>query len=334
MWISAAMSGVLSIGISAVLKPGISGLFSGLEPKQNKTDKAIRIILDEKHINNGGTLFICLVSLLLVLINYQTGYSWNAYTVLSLAASFAMGASGLLLCMHIYEFRDNLASATFENSFLNPTASGKILNNDRFDTLTGTLVAAMLLGTTMCDLNAFQQLSLPASPIILPLALTISGVGISSVAATLAKIKGWKKDPIAYLTEKMISALIMIVAAFMITQYLLPSFWVWNGTEYTSMQVFYAVQAGIIGGLLTNKVVQGYHALHRKYFSYLAKKSFTVSIMDSVFHFIVNGISALLPVILIMLSILFSYKLVGLYGMVVALIAMLSNLSTKLTTGK
>jgi hypothetical protein len=334
MWISAAMSGVLSIGISAVINPGIAGFTLGLEPRHNKTYKAIRIILDEKHINNGGTLFICLVSLLLVLINYQTGYSWNAYTVLSLAASFAIGASGLLLCMHLYEFSGNHAADISDSQPVKSVTCSKILSNDRFDTLTGTLVAAMLLGTTMCDISAFQKLSIPASPLILPLALSIAGVGISSFTATLAKIKGWKKDPAAYLSEKMVSALLMITAAFAITQYLLPSFWVCNGTEYTSMQVFYAAQAGIIGGLLTNKVVQGYHALHRKYFSYLAKKSFRVSIMDSIFHFIINTISTLLPVVLIMLSILFSYELVGLYGIVIALIAMLANLSTQLTTGK
>jgi Na+/H+-translocating membrane pyrophosphatase len=100
------------------------------------------------------------------------------------------------------------------------------------------------------------------------------------------------------------------------------------------MHVFYAAQAGIIAGLLTNKVIKGYNALHRKYFSYLAKKSFRVNLMDSVFHFIVNSFSALLPVVLIMFSILFSYQLVGLYGIVIALIAMLANLSTQLTMGK
>jgi Na+/H+-translocating membrane pyrophosphatase len=186
----------------------------------------------------------------------------------------------------------------------------------------------------MCEISAFKQLWIPASPVILPLALTISGVGISSVMATIANIKDWKKDPVAYLTEKMVTALLMIVAAFVICQYLLPSYWVCNGTEYTSMQVFYAAQAGIIGGLLTNKVVQGYNALHRKYFSYLARKSFRISFMDSVFHFIINTFSMLLPVLLIMLSILFSYELVGLYGIVIALITMLANLSTQLTTGK
>jgi Na+/H+-translocating membrane pyrophosphatase len=236
--------------------------------------------------------------------------------------------------MHLYEFVSFASADSLQDRDTQHTNSGKILSNDRFDTLAGALVAAMLMGATLCDISAFQKLWLPASPVIYPLALTISGVGISSCMATLAKIMGWKKDPAAYLTEKMASALLMIVAAFAITQYLLPSYWVCNGVEYTSMHVFYAAQAGIIAGLLTNKVIKGYNALHRKYFSYLAKKSFRVNLMDSVFHFIVNSFSALLPVVLIMFSILFSYQLVGLYGIVIALIAMLANLSTQLTMGK
>jgi Na+/H+-translocating membrane pyrophosphatase len=100
------------------------------------------------------------------------------------------------------------------------------------------------------------------------------------------------------------------------------------------MQVFYSAQAGIIGGLLTNKVVRVYKAVHRKYFNHLAKKSFEVSLMDSAFHFLLNTVSTLMPVVLIVLSILFSYQLVGLYGIVIAMIAMLANLSTKLTVGR
>jgi Na+/H+-translocating membrane pyrophosphatase len=54
--------------------------------------------------------------------------------------------------------------------------------------------------------------------------------------------------------------------------------------------------------------------------------------MDSVFHFVINSLSTLLPVALIVLPILFSYQLVGLYGIVIALVAMLANISTKLIT--
>lgn len=330
MWVSAVIGGVLSIGFSAVLKSGIGGLAIGLENKNNQ--QALNVILDEKRIGNGGTLFICLLSLLIVMVNYQTAYTWNPFTVMSLAASFAVGASGLLLCMHVYEFYSG--GHTTANQRTPARSSTRILSNDRFDALSGTLVAAMLLGTTMCEINTFQKLWLPGSPVILPLLLTISGVGISSVASTLAKVKGWKKDPVAYLTEKMVSAVAMIIAAFVITQFLLPTYWVCNGTEYTAIQVFYAAQAGIIAGLLTNKVIQGYHALHRKYFSYLAKKSFKVSLMDSAFHFMINSVSALLPVLLIVLSIIVSYKMVGLYGIVIALVAMLANISTKLISSK
>jgi hypothetical protein len=334
MWISAVIAGVFSIGLSAVLQSSLAGFSISPKPGYNKSNKAIRIILDEKHINNGGTLFICLASLLLVMVNHHAGYTWNAFTVMSLVASFAIGAAGLLLYMHLYEFISNYGKVVQQNTAVKSVHSGKILSNQRFDSLAGALVAAMLMGTTMCGISTFQKLWLPAGPVILPLVLTVSGVGISSCMATIARIKGWKRDPAAYLTEKMVSALFMIIAAFAIIQYLLPSFWVCNGTEYTSMQVFYAAQAGIIGGLLTNKVVKGYNAIHRKYFSYLAKKSFRVSMMDSVFHFTINTFSALLPVVLIMLSILFSYELVGLYGIVIALIAMLANVSTQLVTGK
>jgi hypothetical protein len=333
MWISAVIGGVFSIGLSAVLQSSLAGLSIRPEQGYSKSGKAIRIILAEKHINNGGTLFICLASLLLVIVNHHAGFTWNAFTVMSLTASFTIGAAGLLLCMHLYEFISQ-NTAIQPNTAASSLHSGKILSNQRFDCLAGTLVAAMLMGTTLCGISAFQRLWLPAGPVILPLVLTISGVGISSCMATIARIRGWKRDPAAYLTEKMVSALLMIIAAFTITQYLLPTFWVCNGTEYTSMQVFYAAQAGIIGGLLTNKVAKGYNAIHRKYFSYLAKKSFRVSAMDSVFHFIINTFSALLPVVLIMLSILFSYELVGLYGIVIALIAMLANVSTQLVTGK
>jgi K(+)-stimulated pyrophosphate-energized sodium pump len=329
IWVSSVIGGIVSIGLSTMLKSGMAWVTTGVT--HNHKSKAIHIILDEKHISNGGALFISLTSLLLVVMNYQSDYDWSTFTVLSLAASFTVGASGLLLCIHLHEC---FTSRLMPGASMHASNSTKILSNDRFDALMGTLVAAMLLGTTMSEITSFQRMQVLASPVILPLFLAVSGVGISSVAAMLAKINGWKKDPVAYLTEKMVSALLMIMASFIITQYMLPPFWVCNGTEYTSMQVFYAAQAGIIGGLLTNKVIQGYYALHRKYFSYLAKKPFRITSMDTVFHFFINTLSTFLPVILILLSILFSYKLVGLYGIVIALVAMLANISTQLTNSK
>ncbi len=335
MWAGAVMGGVTSIGVGALLKPGLASFSIDTASYSQRTHKSVQLLLDEKNINNAGTLFVGLLSLLLVLINYQSTFNWNSYAVLSLLASFASGASGLLLCMHAYEFATTHYILTQHKSPTTSRAvSGKILNDERFDTLLGTLAGAMLLGTTLCNISMFQNFWLLASPVLLPLALTISGVSISSLAATLGRFNGWKKDPVAYLSEKMVSAVIMIISAFFITQHLLPSYWVCNGIEYTAMQVFYAAQAGIIGGLLTNKVAQGYKTFHRKYFSYLARKSFRVTMMDSVFHFTISTLSALLPIFLISIPMLFSYQLVGLYGIVIALVAMLANLSTQLTTGK
>ena len=331
LWSSASIAGIMSIGLGILLKPGVSQLVLSLDSVNNRKEKFIKKVCSEKNINNTGILFIGLTSLLIVAVAYLTAVEWTSYTVLSLMGGFALGSSGLLLCLHLYEV---ITLSHTESYSTFAAQASRLLSNDRFDSLGGTLVAAMLLGTTFCSIPSFQSLDMPASSVMLPLVLAISGVGISSVFASLASVFGWNRNPVTYLTEKMASALIMILMAYGITHYLLPASWVCNGTEYNAMQVFYAAQAGIIGGLLTNKVVQAYKAVHRKYFNYLAKKSFKVSLMDSAFHFLLNTISTLMPVMLIVLSILFSYPLVGLYGIVIAMVAMLANLSTKLTVGR
>lgn len=331
LWGSASIAGVMSIGLGILLKPGISQYVMSLDSLSAGKEKILKMVCNEKNINNNGILFIGLTSLLLVFVAYLQAVAWTAYTVLSLTGGFVLGASGLMLCLHIYE----IVTLPYTDSYSKFAAqASRLLDNDKFDTLGGALVAAMLLGTTFCPISSFQSFSMPASSVVLPLVLSISGVCISSVASSFSTVLGWKHNPVSYLTEKMASALLMILSAFFITQYMLPVSWVCNGTEYTSMQVFYAAQAGIISGLLTNKVVQGYKAIHRKYFNYLAKKSFKVSVMDTAFHFVLNTISTLIPVILIVLAILFSYQLVGLYGIVIAMVAMLANLSTRLTVGR
>jgi K(+)-stimulated pyrophosphate-energized sodium pump len=331
LWSSASVAGIMSIGLGALLRPGISQYVLSLDSLSTRKEKFIKKVCSEKNINNNGILFISLTGLLLVSAAYLPSVEWTSYTVLSLTGGFALGASGLLLCLHVYE----VITIPYTDSYSTFAAqASRILSNDRLDTLGGTLVAAMLLGTTFCPISSFQSLNMPASSVLLPLVLAISGVGVSSVFASMASVFNWKQNPISYLTEKLASALLMILIAFGITQYLLPASWVCNGIEYTSMQVFYSVQAGVIGGLLTNKVIQIYKTVHRKYFNYLAEKSFRVSLMDSAFHFLLNTVSTLLPVVLIVLSILFSYELVGLYGIVIAMVAMLANLSTKLTVGR
>jgi K(+)-stimulated pyrophosphate-energized sodium pump len=199
--------------------------------------------------------------------------------------------------------------------------------------LGGALVAAMLLGTTFSVNSAFNEFWLPSGAVLLPLVLAISGVCISTVCSTIAALKKWK-TPAAYLIEKMISAFLMIVAAFILIQLLLPYSWVLNGLEHTSLEVFFAAQTGIIMGLLTNKVTEVYRSVHRKYFTYLVHKSFERNFLDKAFHFFINALSTMMPVLLIIFSILLSFYLVGLYGILIALVAMLANVTTRLTIGK
>lgn len=331
LWSSASLAGVLSIGISMFLMPGVVSYAFALQSLENKAGKAINITFKEKNITHGGTLFISLLSLLLVCINYYNNFTWSIYAVLPLIASFAVGASSLLLCMHIYKWI--IASGNAYNSTMIATSPEKILNNDRYDTLAGALVAAMLLGTTFTVNSAFKDFWLPAGAVLLPLILALSGVCISVAFSAFATIKKWQ-TPKAYLIEKMISAFLMIAVTYIFIKLLLPHSWVLNGVEYTSLEVFLAAQTGIIGGLLTNKVTQVYKAVHRKYFTYLVKKSFDINLLDKVFHFFINTLSTAMPVLLMVFSILLSYYLVGLYGILIALVAMLANITTKLTVGK
>lgn len=333
-WISATLAGGLSVGVGLLFKLGIRQYVPGLGDRRNPTSQTVAVWLGENAVNSTSTFLLSLLSLLIVFTTYGHQFSWEMFTVLSFVASFALGASIAWIGKQVYvsvarSFRNSQRQLSSDHA--EATAGYSLLDGDRYDALTGALVAAMLLGTTFCNVSAFKTLWLSTGAVLLPVALAFSGVFISTAANTVLRFNKWHLDPAAYLIEKMLSALLMITAAYFITQYLLPVTWVCNGKEFTSMQVFYAAEAGILGGLLTNKVTQGYRVLHERYFTYLAAKSFHVSFLDSAFHRFISFVSLTLPVILIAVSILLSYYLVGLYGIVISLVAMLANLTTQLT---
>jgi K(+)-stimulated pyrophosphate-energized sodium pump len=341
VWIIALLAGLASVAACLALRHRIARELhkvdvASLSPGQpditaiNNLGKAATTLFDQKSTANAGMLLLGMISFFAVIYLFHSAIVWDLYTVLSCLSSFAVGGAGMLVCAKMNTLNEYSTGNSLYHVFSSYT--DEVISRDRFDALVGALAAALLLGTTYTGLHSFKSLPIVSGPVLLPLALAISGVSISVMAATFRRINGWPADSIKVLAEKMLVTLVMIAVAFALVHWLLPVTWVSEGAEHTAGEVFYAAEVGIISGLLASKVVRLYRAFHHKYTAYLENKSFETTWLDNAFHGTVQAISFIMPLVLIVLAIIFSYQLVGLYGILIALVAMLSNLTTKLTT--
>jgi len=189
---------------------------------------------------------------------------------------------------------------------------------DLFESYVGSIIAAMTLGVAVGGANA-QALA------ILPLA--VAGVGI--VASAIGTFFVAARDEHGLhnaLFRGLVVASVLVIAA---------AWWLTNKTfsftgDFSGMNIFWAIVAGLVVGVLIGKVTEYYTAKEAKPAQYIAKQSNTGP-ATNIIHGLATGMeSVALPVILICIAIWVSFEMAGVYGVAIAAVGMLSTLGISL----
>jgi Na+/H+-translocating membrane pyrophosphatase len=328
VWQRTMIAAAVSVSFGMFLKPKF---YRVPEQIPNTWTQQIAMVLAsafhrKSNVANVGTLVLSLLGLLVVFESHQERYTWDVFSTLSVLASFALGASSVLLCVQCF----SLSASTQQ---LKPVYReiDDLLKPDRLETLVGALVATMLLGAVLANKTFIAQSWLPAGSILLPVALTLSGICLSALTSILFRVRYWAQISRLYTTEKLLNALLMIAAAYFLVDFFLPYTWVMNGKEHRAIEMFYAVQAGIIGGLLLNKAIILYRLCRCKYYEYLSNTEKEESWLYIGLRFVFRSFCLVVPIMIVAGFFLFAYQYVGLYGIMLAMLAMLSNLTTHFT---
>ena len=179
---------------------------------------------------------------------------------------------------------------------------------DLFESYVGSLISAITLGVAFAGGEAF-------GPYVL-LPVIISSIGlISSIIGTLfVRTKEGSNPQKALNIGTYISAALVIIVAF-----LLSIFWI------KDVKPAIAVVAGIIVGLLIGTITEIYTSDKYASVKEIAKQSQTGAATTIISGLSVGMKSTVLPIILICIGIFVSFALLGVFGIALAAVGMLST---------
>lgn len=178
---------------------------------------------------------------------------------------------------------------------------------DLFESYVGSIIAAVTLGAALDSQVSHQG-------VIFPLLLAGSGI-IASILSTFFVRGDEKSNPHKALkVATYVSGVIVMVAAALLSQFL-----------FENLNAFYAVAAGLVSGILIGVVTEIYTSGDYRYVKKIAEQSMTGPATTIISGLAVGMISTVLPIIFICVATLVSFQFLGLYGIALAAVGMLST---------
>lgn len=294
-----------------------------------------------------GLLFLLYTNMFGIEVN-------NIQQVLTVITSFSFGASSIALFARVgggiytkaadvgADLVGKVEAGIPEDHPLNPaTIADNVGDNvgdvagmgaDLFESYVGSIIGTMVLGAAFMGLSGFETGNDfgGLNGVLLPLVLAGVGIVTSIIGTFFVKVKEGGNPQKALNTGEFVSAVIMLVASYLIINWMLPGQWEFNGITYTAMGVFWATIFGLAAGLLIGLITEHYTGTNTKPVWSIVKQSVTGAATNIIAGVGVGMISTAIPIIIIAVAILGAYHFAGLYGIAIAAVGMLSNTGIQL----
>ena len=175
---------------------------------------------------------------------------------------------------------------------------------DLFESYVGSLISALTLGVVF-----YQE-----AGVIFPLLLSACGVVASIIGALIVRA-GNNSNPHRALKSGEYSATALVVAASFLLSYV----------YFGSFNAAFAIIAGLLVGVMIGFVTEIYTSGEYRFVKKIAKQSETGSATTVISGIAVGMQSTAIPILLVCIGILVSFRLMGLYGIALAAVGMLST---------
>jgi K(+)-stimulated pyrophosphate-energized sodium pump len=215
---------------------------------------------------------------------------------------------------------------------------------DLFGSYVATVLAAMVLGNYIIDVNDINIFKGFGSigPILLPMSIAGFGIVISLLGTMLVNIKSndaKESEVMAALNKgNWFSIALVAVSCYGLVTWMLPetmkmNFFETGGNvlkDITAMRVFYATIVGLIVGGVISSVTEYYTGLGKKPILNIVEKSATGAGTNIIAGLATGMISTFPTVILFAMAIWSSYAFAGFYGVAMAASAMMATTAMQL----
>ena len=213
---------------------------------------------------------------------FGTDTAQNVNKVITVITGFSFGASSIALFARVgggiytkaadvgADLVGKVEAGIPEDHPLNPaTIADNVGDNvgdvagmgaDLFESYVGSIVGTMVLGAAFIGMAGFENTNEfgGLNAVLLPLMLAGVGVLTSILGTFFVNVKEGGDPQKALNRGEFISSAIMLAATFVIVKWMLPASWSFDGHDYNSMGVFWAVLFGLGGGLGIGLITEYY----------------------------------------------------------------------------
>lgn len=175
---------------------------------------------------------------------------------------------------------------------------------DLFESYVGSIIAALTLGTLAYGMEGA----------VFPLALSALGVVASIIGTFFVKGEEGSDPHKALKMSTYVAGGIVVVAAFVMSR-----------MYFGNLNAFWAITAGLVAGMAIGQITEVYTSGEHKHVKKIAKQSETGPATTIISGLAVGMESTAMPIFFICIATLVAFKFMGLYGIALAAVGMLST---------
>ncbi len=201
---------------------------------------------------------------------------------------------------------------------------------DLFGSIAESTCAALVIGVVIASAVAPE---LRLSTLLYP--LFVSGVGIVASLISLFFVRAKSEDKVegALKLALIVSTFVMVIAMYPVTMQMMPATFQLSPTSnlFTNLGVYISVATGLISGLLIGLVTEYYTSHRYRPVRDVADASKTGAATNIIYGLSLGYNSAVIPMIILAITVVIGYVTAGMYGIAMSAIGMLGTIAVGLT---